>query len=144
MSDDAFRFVRDEDEDAQHMDDWRVRDQIRYYAQLYREYVIIDLSHTDRVGMRWRLEREVLEGKGETICCAKGCPAHLGLQSFEVPFCYQEGGARKVELVKARVCPGCSTKLRASAQGGSGSGNATGAAEAPARKRSRKAAPAVA
>lgn len=135
MSEEAFfRFVRDEEDDAQHMDDWRVRDQIRYYNQLYREYVIMDLSQTDTVGMRWRLEREVLEGKGETICCAKDCPVRLGLQSFEVPFCYQEGGERKVELVKARLCPACLSKLRSA-----GGGDA-----APARKRSKKTAPAAA
>ena len=40
-----------------------------------------------KVGMRWRTEREVVAGKGQFICGAKGCSERRGLASFEVSCC---------------------------------------------------------
>ena len=136
----AFRFVRDDDEDAKTIGDYKVRDAVRYYQQLYREYAIMDLTHFQdtKIGMRWRLEREVIEGKGETICCVKGCHAREALNSYEIPFCYEEDGARKTELVKARVCPACLSKLRTAGGAGTAGVADAGAGAAPVRKRSKK------
>ena len=39
------------------------------------------------MGMRWRTEREVVAGKGQFICGAKGCNERRGLASFEVSSC---------------------------------------------------------
>ena len=36
------------------------------------------------VGMRWRTEKEVVVGKGQFICGAKGCDEKAGLCSYEV------------------------------------------------------------
>ena len=38
------RFIREEAEDAEAEDRWAVRLAKRYYAKLYREYAIVDLS----------------------------------------------------------------------------------------------------
>ena len=40
------------------------------------------------MGMRWRTEREVVAGKGQFICGAKGCSERRGLASFEVNGCW--------------------------------------------------------
>lgn len=37
-----------------------------------------------KVGMRWRTEQEVVQGKGQFICGAKGCDERRALASFEV------------------------------------------------------------
>jgi len=85
----------------------------RYDARLHKEYAICDLSrHREgRVGLRWRTEAEVVRGKGETSCAARGCDATDGLRSFELPFDYVERGEPKRELVKARLCRACARKL---------------------------------
>lgn len=44
-----------------------------------------------KVGMRWRTKAEVLCGKGQFSCGAKGCEETRGLASFEVNFAYQVG-----------------------------------------------------
>jgi hypothetical protein len=58
----------------------------KYYDKLFREYAIIDLTgyKTKQIGMRWRIEKEVIEGKGQFICGEKRCNAAEGLRSFEV------------------------------------------------------------
>ena len=40
----------------------------RYVQKLYKEFALCDLSQwrTGRVGLRWRIEREVIEGKVRT------------------------------------------------------------------------------
>ena len=52
--------------------------------------------------MRWRIEKEVLEGKGQFCCGAKRCPIRDGLKSWEVNFAYIEKGEKKNALVKLR------------------------------------------
>ena len=85
----------------------------RYYQKLYKEYCIGDLSHykTGQVGLRWRTEKEVLSGKGQTSCGAKGCGNTQGLEPFEVDFEYPEDGETKRALVKLSLCPECAKKL---------------------------------
>lgn len=57
------------------------------------------------MGLRWRTQAEVVSGKGQFRCGAKGCEERRGLSSFEVNLGYQEAGARKNALVKLRLCP---------------------------------------
>jgi hypothetical protein len=52
--------------------------------------------------MRWRIEKEVIDGKGQFICGDKKCPVKDGLKSWEVNFAYNEHGERKNALVKLR------------------------------------------
>jgi protein FRA10AC1 len=61
--------------------------------------------------MRWRIEKEVVDGKGQFICGDKRCPIKEDLKSWEVNFAYVEHGERKNALVKLRLCPDCSYKL---------------------------------
>ena len=37
-----------------------------------------------KVGLRWRTEKEVVAGKGQFVCGARGCDVRQGLASFEV------------------------------------------------------------
>ena len=52
--------------------------------------------------MRWRVEKEVVAGKGQFICGDKACTSRDGLKSWEVNFAYNELGERKNALVKLR------------------------------------------
>lgn len=61
--------------------------------------------------MRWRIEKEVIIGKGETICGNKVCNKASELETFEVNFAYIEENERKNALVKVRVCTVCAEKL---------------------------------
>lgn len=65
----------------------------------------------NRIGLRWRTEKEVISGKGQFECGNKKCTAREGLRSYEVNFAYSEAGENKQALVKLRVCPKCSYKL---------------------------------
>ncbi|KAF0687365.1 Aste57867_20888 [Aphanomyces stellatus] len=108
------QFLRDEADDAvQGETDWKVRMAVRYYQKLFKEYALADFSrYTEgKVGLRWRTEREVVDGKGQFVCGNKACDAGDGLESYEVLFAYVEGGEKKQCLVKLRVCPACAVKL---------------------------------
>lgn len=65
----------------------------------------------NRIGLRWRTEKEVISGKGQFECGNKKCSAREGLRSYEVNFAYTEAGESKQALVKLRVCPKCTYKL---------------------------------
>ena len=101
----SYRFIRSEEDDAE--DSWEVRLAKKYYSRLFREYCIADLSRykEGQLGLRWRAQKEVVSGRGQFICGARGCEERRGLSSFEVPFGYEEDGKRKQALVKVRVCP---------------------------------------
>ena len=110
------RFLREpEDEDAS----WEARVAARYYAKLFREYAVADLSCAAqrRVGLRWRTKAEVLAGKGQFSCGVKACDAGTGLSSYELLFDYREAGASKQALVKLRCCQTCAELLH-TARGG--------------------------
>ena len=86
-------FVRDDARDGASKR-WETRMARRYYDELHKEYAICDLSRwrDGAVGLRWRTEAEVLRGKGERTCAARGCDAADGLRSYELPFDYEERG----------------------------------------------------
>ena len=105
----AHQFIRDTSEPRT----WEEKLALKYYSRLFREFAIADLSRHEEqcIGFRWRIEKEVLEGKGQFICGAKGCSASLSLETFEVEFGYIEGGVRKQALVKVKLCSQCGVKL---------------------------------
>ena len=92
---------------------WEKRLAKAYYDKLFKEYAIADLSRykENMVAMRWRVEKEVCEGKGQFVCGNKHCLRSEGLVSWEVNFAYVEQAERKNALVKLRLCPKCSKKL---------------------------------
>eukprot|EP00752_Nemacystus_decipiens_P016118 g14413.t1 len=119
------RFVRDQEEDnrahqakgleAAEADPtaWEVRMASKYYKLLFKEYALADLSRyrEDKVGLRWRTEKDVVSGKGQFECGALRCQERNDLHSYELNFRYKEAGVIKNELVKVRVCPQCARKL---------------------------------
>lgn len=52
--------------------------------------------------MRWRIEKEVIEGKSQFICGDKRCQSSDSLKSWEVNFGYIEHNEKKNALVKLR------------------------------------------
>ena len=59
---------------------WQERMVKNYHAHLYKEYVLADLSRVvdiGKIGLRWRTEKEVADGRGFRSCgnlmCNKGC-----------------------------------------------------------------------
>jgi protein FRA10AC1 len=50
--------------------------------------------------MRWRIEKEVIDGKGQFVCGAKKCSIGEGLKTWEVNFAYMEESIKKNALVK--------------------------------------------
>ncbi|XP_076856817.1 protein FRA10AC1 isoform X2 [Brachyhypopomus gauderio] len=105
------RFLwRDEDEDDM---TWEKELAKKYYDKLFKEYCIADLSRykENKFGFRWRIENEVISGKGQFLCGNKRCERQEGLKSWEVNFAYVEHGVKKNALVKLRLCPECSFKL---------------------------------
>ncbi|KAA0192692.1 Fragile site folic acid type rare candidate 1 [Fasciolopsis buskii] len=97
---------------------WSERLAKRYWDKLFKEYCLVDLSRykEDKFGMRWRLEKEVISGKGQFTCgsvhcAATGSAGEGRLRSWEVNFAYKERGERRNALVKLRLCPACSDKL---------------------------------
>ncbi|XP_048517585.1 protein FRA10AC1 homolog [Dendroctonus ponderosae] len=99
--------------DEKEPETWEEQFAKRYYEKLFKEYCIADLSlyKENKVAMRWRIQKEVLSGKGQFICGNKSCGEKNELRSWEVNFAYQEQGERKNALVKIRLCPSCSKKL---------------------------------
>ena len=92
---------------------WEQRLARRYHDKLFKEYALADMSrHREgQVGLRWRTEAEVFDGKGQFVCGNKRCVESGGLASFELNFAYVEQGERRQALVKLRVCPQCERKL---------------------------------
>ncbi|KAI1886872.1 hypothetical protein AGOR_G00200260 [Albula goreensis] len=105
------RFLwRDEDEEDM---TWEKELAKKYYDKLFKEYCIADLSRykENKFGFRWRVENEVVSGKGQFSCGNKRCEKQEGLKSWEVNFAYVEQGEKRNALVKLRLCPECSYKL---------------------------------
>ena len=84
-----------------------------YFDKLFKEYALSDLSKykENKIALRWRTEKEVVDGKGQFVCGNKICLVNEELQSWEVNFAYIEQGERKNALVKLRLCSKCSKKL---------------------------------
>ena len=107
----AHQFLRVQDEQS---DSWEIRLARSYYAQLHREYALADMARYKEgaIGLRWRTEQEVFDGKGQFTCGNKACStSDASLQSFELLFAYVEQGEQKQALVKLRVCSKCEEKL---------------------------------
>ncbi|KAI4460203.1 acid phosphatase-related [Holotrichia oblita] len=85
----------------------------KYYDKLFKEYCIGDLSRykENKIALRWRIEREVVAGKGQFTCGNKICDKEDELKSWEVNFAYMEKGEKRNALVKIRLCLKCSKKL---------------------------------
>uniref|UniRef100_A0A8C7FSI9 FRA10A associated CGG repeat 1 n=2 Tax=Oncorhynchus TaxID=8016 RepID=A0A8C7FSI9_ONCKI len=99
------RFLwRDEDEEEM---TWEKELAKKYYDKLFKEYCIADLSRykENKFGFRWRVEKEVVSGKGQFLCGNKRCEKEDGLKSWEVNFAYVEQGEKRNALVKLRLCP---------------------------------------
>ncbi|KAK8404231.1 hypothetical protein O3P69_000354 [Scylla paramamosain] len=94
-------------------DTWERQVAKKYYDKLFKEYCICDLSHykENKVGMRWRIEKEVISGKGQFTCGEKRCSEQEGLRTWEMNFSYMEQGVKKNALVKLRLCHDCSYKV---------------------------------
>ena len=111
----AHRFLWDGklDDSGNSADTWEVRLAKKYYAKLYREYALADMSRYKEgaIGLRWRTAQEVFDGKGQFTCGNKVCTSCESLQSFELLFAYVEHGEHKQALVKLRVCLACEEKL---------------------------------
>jgi protein FRA10AC1 len=92
---------------------WEQRLAKRYHEKLHREYALADMTRyrEGAIGLRWRTESEVFDGKGQFTCGNKACGADEHLTSFEVNFSYVERGVQKMALVKLRVCPACERRL---------------------------------
>lgn len=57
-------------------------------------------NHFFQIALRWRIEKEVISGKGQFSCGNKVCTSETGLRSWEVNFAYVEHGEKKNALVK--------------------------------------------
>ncbi|KAM8924791.1 protein FRA10AC1 homolog [Pelodytes ibericus] len=101
-----------EEEDEEDLT-WEKRLAKKYYDKLFKEYCIADLSRykENKFGFRWRIEKEVMSGKGQFCCGNKRCDEKEGLKSWEVNFGYVEHGEKRNALVKLRLCPECSYRL---------------------------------
>ncbi|XP_042467968.1 protein FRA10AC1-like isoform X2 [Zingiber officinale] len=105
------RFIISEDDDMEST--WEKRLVKRYYDKLFKEYCIADMSHfkEGKIGLRWRMENEVISGKGQFVCGNKKCSEKENLGSYEVNFSYFEAGENKQALVKLVACKRCAEKL---------------------------------
>ena len=100
-------------EESDRSDTWEKRLAKTYYDRLFKEYAICDLSRykENKIALRWRTEKEVVDGKGQFACGHKHCSKPKDLQSWEVNFNYLEHGEKRQALVKVRLCEECSVKL---------------------------------
>lgn len=107
-----------EDEDGDEVETkglkWEQRIAKKYWDKLFKEYAICDLTQykKNRIAFRWRIEKEVVDGKGQFICGQKKtCNLKEGIRTWEVNFGYTEDEKKKFALVKVRLCAECSAKL---------------------------------
>ena len=85
---------------------WEQRLAKKYHDTLYKEYALADMSRyrEGAVGLRWRTQAEVFDGKGQFVCGNKRCSSDERLYSFVLHFRYVEHGGAKEALVKLRCC----------------------------------------
>ncbi|XP_023610676.1 protein FRA10AC1 isoform X2 [Myotis lucifugus] len=96
------RFLWNEEDEVDM--NWEKRLAKKYYDKLFKEYCIADLSRykENKFGFRWRVEKEVISGKGQFFCGNKYCDKKDNLKSWEVNFGYIEHGEKRNALVKLR------------------------------------------
>lgn len=89
-------------EDDEEPSSWEEELAKKYYDRLYKEYCICDLTYykEGKVALRWQIEAELINGKGQFICGDKKCNEKEGLKTWEVNFAYVEKGEKKNALVK--------------------------------------------
>jgi len=106
-----FKFIRNEEDNDDST--WEKRIAKKYYDKLYKEYCLANLVYykEGKIALRWRIERELISGKGQFICGNVDCSETENLHSWEVNFAYKEDNQKKNALVKLRLCPKCSYKL---------------------------------
>ncbi|SBT74775.1 conserved protein, unknown function [Plasmodium malariae] len=77
----------------------------RYYNSICNKYVICDLTKykETKIGLRWRTEEEIINGKGHIICSSKKCN-NTDLKTYEFLFQYVEGEITK-EVIKTDILP---------------------------------------
>jgi len=80
----AYRFIRKPEDDAK-LDAWEGKLAKSYYDRLFKEYALVDLTRykEGKVGMRWRVQKEVFTGKGQFMCASLTCSS-AQLKTFEV------------------------------------------------------------
>jgi len=82
------RFIRTEEDDRADnpREAWEKRLARRYDEKLYREYCIADFTRyrEGQVGMRWRVEKEVVIGKGAYTCSPTSCPFLLSIPPLPI------------------------------------------------------------
>lgn len=57
---------------------WQERMVQNYHQHLYKEYVLADFTRKPQLGLRWRTQAEVENGRGSITCGNKHCPALPG------------------------------------------------------------------
>ena len=107
-----YKFIFNEQDDFEST--WEKRTAKKYYERLFKEYCLADLSKykEKKIGLRWRLESEVIKGKGQFICGNIKCQKEERISTFEVNFEYFEDDEEKQALVKLRLCKSCGKKLQ--------------------------------
>ncbi|KAF0982088.1 hypothetical protein FDP41_011949 [Naegleria fowleri] len=112
-----YQFVRPSSEQADENDDpdeaYGKTLAKEYESKLFRDYAVADLSKykEGKLGLRWRNEKEVLDGKGDSVCGNVACSATNDLESSLLNFSYREHNIPKQCLVKVCLCPPCYRKL---------------------------------
>lgn len=105
------KFIRKEEND----DGWESKFARKVYSDLFKEYVVVDLSKYEekKVGMRFRTKNDVLSKKGENFgqCGEINCKSK-GSELIETVFKYQENGELHHALVKIFLCGKCHEKLK--------------------------------
>lgn len=93
------KFIWNEEDKPQ---TWEERLAKKYYDKLFREYCICDLSRykENKIANRFRIEKEIVLGKGQFVCAEKSCKVEADLRTWEVNFAYTEAGEKKNALVK--------------------------------------------
>nr|CAG4637460.1 EOG090X0H59 [Ceriodaphnia reticulata] len=104
------QFLWEEDDKV---DTWGKQLAKKYHDKLFKEYCVCDLRRykENKVGIRWRIEKEVVTGKGQFSCGEQHCMEKDNMRTWEVNFSYMEHGLKKNSLVKIRLCSECSHKL---------------------------------
>ena len=69
------RFIRSEEDN--NPSNWEARMAKKYYDKLFKEYCIADLRayKKGKIGLRWRTQQEVFDGKGQFRCGSQTCVA---------------------------------------------------------------------
>eukprot|EP01080_Neovahlkampfia_damariscottae_P011787 gene11787-5124_t len=98
-----YKFVIENDDDMEST--WEKRTAKKYYDRLFKEYCLADLSKykEKKIGLRWRIEPEVIKGKGQFICGNIKCNEEENISTYEVNFEYIEEDEEKQALVKLRL-----------------------------------------